>query len=66
MQFEDDKTLSDYKIVRGSTMNLTMRLRGGMYLAENSRLGFDHLKLASKNIFELLLPHHPDGKTILR
>jgi hypothetical protein len=63
MQFEDNKTLSDYKIVRGSTMNSTMRLRGGTYLA---RLGFDHLKLASKNIFELLLPNHPDGKTILR
>jgi hypothetical protein len=35
------------------------------YLAESSRLGFDNLKLASRNIFELLLPRHPDGKTVL-
>lgn len=49
-----------------STLHLVLRLRGGMYLEESSRLGFDHLKLASRNIFELLLPHHPDGKTILR
>jgi hypothetical protein len=35
-----------------------------MYLEESSRNGFEALK--ATDTFELLLPHHPDGKIDLR
>jgi ubiquitin len=38
-QLEDERTLDDYKVVKGSVMHLILRLRGGMYHYTSGREG---------------------------
>jgi hypothetical protein len=40
-QLEDDRTLSDYTIQKESSINIVLRLRGGMYHFTSGRLDFD-------------------------
>jgi ubiquitin len=42
-QLEDDKTLSDYKIQKESTINLIRLLRGGMYHITSGRQDFNQI-----------------------
>lgn len=56
ISLEDDKTLSDYKIVKESKLALVLRLRGGMYHFTSGRQDFKYLPNtaaeAIKNILE--------------
>ncbi|CAF1060020.1 unnamed protein product, partial [Didymodactylos carnosus] len=40
---EDARTIADYNIKKGSTMQMVLRLRGGMYHFTSGRQGFDNL-----------------------
>ena len=48
----DEKCLSDYKIQRESTIHMVTQSRGGMYVLQSSRNGFDVISISSTTALE--------------
>jgi Ubiquitin family len=57
VQLEDDRTLDDYKIQSESTIQLIIRLRGGMFHESSARRDHERLNERRKTSIKVLLPN---------
>lgn len=63
MQLEDEQTLQRYRVLKGVTLHLVLRLRGGMFHETSARQGFSSVPKRPPITLNLILPNG-DRRTI--